>query len=247
MKTRRMISGVLAALLVVSAAGCGSTPKKPAFTVPGNNYSRTADPVGFQFDPPKKGETIVVFHTSMGDIKARLFPDSAPIAVTNFEALVKKGYYNGLIFHRVINDFMIQGGDPKGDGTGGQSVWGSGFENEFNRNLLHFTGALSMAHSSEPNSNGSQFFIVQGAAVTEEKLKQAGADTVIPDDIKQLYYQHGGAFNLDGIINKSGHSVFGQVFEGMDVVNAIAGAETDDSDKPVTDVVMNKVELVTYE
>lgn len=249
MKTRmltRICSSLLAFSMLVVMAGCKEgVPKKPTYIVPGSNGSRTADEVGFQFDLPEKGEEIVVFHTSMGDIRARLFEESAPIAVTNFKALVKNGYYNGLIFHRVIQDFMIQGGDPLGTGTGGESVWGEGFEYEFNKNLLHFTGALSMAHSNAANSNGSQFFIVQGGEVTEESIQTVASK--MSDASKALYYEHGGTPWLDGQVNTSGHTVFGQVFDGMEVVDQIAGVATDSNDKPTTDVIMNSVELVKYE
>ena len=100
-----------------------------------------------------------IIHTTMGDIHIRLFPEYAPKAVENFTAHAQNGYYNGCIFHRVIKGFMIQTGDPLGDGTGGASIWGHEFEDEFNRNLRHdrpFT--VSMANCG-PNTNGSQFFI----------------------------------------------------------------------------------------
>ena len=80
-----------------------------------------------QLDRPQKGETIAVMHTSLGDISIRLFPDKAPKTVENFVTHAKNGYYDGLKFHRVINDFMIQGGDPRGNGTGGESIWGATF------------------------------------------------------------------------------------------------------------------------
>lgn len=170
-----------------------------------NTFSQTAG--------PKKGEQIVVMDTGKGTIKIQLFPDFAPKAVENFKGLVDKGYYNGLIFHRVIPDFMIQGGDPLGNGLGGESLWGGKFEDEFSPNLKNLRGALSMANSG-PNSNGSQFFIVQ---------------------------KEGGTPWLDGH-----HTVFGQVFEGMDVVDAIANVPRDANDKPLEDVVMKKVSLATY-
>ena len=269
MKASRMFTRILSGLLAVSMltviAGCnkGDSAKnsstgsssssaaadsgKPKFTKAGSNGSRTDDEVGFQFAPPEKGEEIAVLHTNMGDIRVRLFEKSAPLAVTNFKALINKGYYNGLIFHRVIKDFMIQGGDPKGNGTGGESIWGEGFEYEFNKNLLHFTGALSMAHSNQPNSNGSQFFIVQGSKITEDALKSQGIDSKMSDASKNLYYEHGGTPWLDGQTNPSGHTVFGQVFDGMDVVNNIAAVQTGANDKPVTDVVITSAELVKYE
>ncbi|MBS9784108.1 peptidylprolyl isomerase [Candidatus Gracilibacteria bacterium] len=101
----------------------------------------------------------VQFITNFGDITLKLFLKHAPKAVENFIKLCEKGYYDGITFHRVIRDFMIQGGDPSGDGTGGKSIWGKPFEDEFCDELTHKAGTLSMANAG-PNTNGSQFFIV---------------------------------------------------------------------------------------
>ena len=105
---------------------------------------------------------IVTFETNQGTIKAELFPDVAPNTVNNFISLVKRGFYDGLIFHRVIPGFMIQGGDPQGTGMGGPgySIKGEFIMNNFNNELLHKRGVLSMARSQSPNSAGSQFFIM---------------------------------------------------------------------------------------
>ena len=162
---------------------------------------------------PKKGEQIVVMETSKGTIKLRLFPEVAPKTVENFVGLIEKGYYDGIIFHRVIPDFMIQGGDPTGTGTGGESIWGKNFEDEFSNKAHNIRGALSMANAG-PGTNGSQFFIVQA---------------------------EGGTPWLDGH-----HTVFGQVFEGMDTVDEIVSVERDIRDKPLEDVKMKSVELDTY-
>jgi peptidyl-prolyl cis-trans isomerase B (cyclophilin B) len=162
---------------------------------------------------PKKGDKIVVMETTKGTIKIRLFSQFAPKTVENFVGLTEKGYYDGIIFHRVIPDFMIQGGDPEGTGRGGQSLWGGKFEDEFNANLKNIRGALSMANAG-PNTNGSQFFIVQ---------KEDGTPW------------------LD-----NHHTVFGQVYEGMDVVDAIANAERDAVDRPLEQIVMEKVTIETY-
>lgn len=113
-----------------------------------------------QFAEPEAGTPIVTLHTSMGDIKMMLFPQAAPKAVENFVQHCKDGYYDGVTFHRVIEDFMIQGGDPQGNGTGGESIWGESFEDEFSDNLYNFRGAVSMANAGY-GTNGSQFFIVQ--------------------------------------------------------------------------------------
>lgn len=181
---KRLLLVGLSILLLFSFCACGDssndvsstnstvapTVKKPDFVEVGENGSRTDDAVGFQLELPEVGEEIVILKTNMGDIYMRLFPDSAPITVTNFVTHCKNGYYNGITFHRVIEDFMIQGGDPSGDGSGGQSVWGSAFEDEFNANLINIRGSVAMANAGV-NTNGSQFFINQNKkANTKESL-----------------------------------------------------------------------------
>jgi len=102
---------------------------------------------------------IAVLQTTQGTIKLELRPDLAPLAVENFTKLINKGYYNGIIFHRIIKNFMIQGGDPTGTGMGGKSIWGKSFKDEFNpKAQFNRPGILAMANAG-PNTNGSQFFI----------------------------------------------------------------------------------------
>ena len=117
------------------------------------------------------GEVLVEMKTTMGSLKIKLFPEQAPKTVENFLGHAKSGYYNGIIFHRVIKDFMIQGGDPTGTGMGGESIWGGSFEDEFHPDLFNLRGALSMANAG-PGTNGSQFFIVQAKEVQVPMLKQ---------------------------------------------------------------------------
>ena len=199
-----------------------------------------------QFDQEiQEGEDIAVITVKgYGEIKVRFFPDGASKAVENFTTHAKEGYYDGLTFHRVIADFMIQGGDPKGDGTGGESIWGEGFGPEPSDKLYHFPGALCMAQSSMPNSIGSQFYIVQGDDVTEEYLDQIEVyyDKTYPDIVKEKYLELGGVPHLDG-----DYTVFGQVFEGMDVVEKIADCETDENDLPKQAVTIEKIEVVEYQ
>ncbi|MEG1875584.1 MAG: peptidylprolyl isomerase [Angelakisella sp.] len=109
--------------------------------------------------------------TSKGEITLALYPEQAPKAVENFLTHAKKGYYDGLTFHRVLNDFMIQGGDPDGTGMGGKSIWDAPFEDEFSDNLHNFRGALSMANSGT-DTNGSQFFIVQAKTADTTQLAE---------------------------------------------------------------------------
>ena len=187
-------------------------------------------------------EAAVKVKTSAGDITIKLFPEEAPLAVENFLTHAKEGYYNGIIFHRVINGFMIQGGDPDGKGTGGQSIWagkddsidaGNGFKNEVSAFLYNIRGALAMANAGA-DTNGSQFFINQNPADASGQLSSGKT----PGKIIEAY-KNGGNPSLDG-----GYTVFGQVIEGMDVVDKIASVETDSNDKPTTDVTINSIEIV---
>ncbi len=240
---RKGIALVLSLVLVVCAVAFSGCQK--------GNSGTSGKQVGYQLEKPEQGEEIAVMETSMGTIKIRFFPEAAPKAVENFKTHAKDGYYNGLTFHRVIENFMIQGGDPDGDGTGGESIWGKSFEDEFNDKLFNITGALSMANVG-PNTNGSQFFINQGgpeAFVGIDAYSSYLDMSKITDDIRKLYEENGGNPHLDGAFTKSGrgHTVFGQVFEGMDVVDSIAQVKTDSNDKPVEDVTINSIEIIPYE
>jgi len=143
--------------------------------------------------------------TSEGMIEIELFDEDAPNTVQNFAGLAQKGFYDGLIFHRVIQGFMLQGGCPEGTGTGGP---GYSFDDEFNSHLI-VRGALAMANAG-PNTNGSQFFIVTADACPW----------------------------LDGK-----HTVFGEVRDGMDVVDAIEATKTDGRDRPVTPIGIESVTI----
>lgn len=195
-----------------------------------------------QMEKPAQGETIAVMHTSMGDISLRLFGDKAPKAVENFMTHAENGYYNGLTFHRVIQDFMIQGGDPTGTGAGGDSIWGSPFEDEFDVDLRNYRGALSMANAG-PHTNGSQFFIVQAGTVPDGMLSQMEELTEqgYPAAVTAQYRVTGGTPWLD-----FRHTVFGQVFHGMEIVDAIAATPVGEQDKPLTDVVIESIEIKAY-
>ncbi len=192
---------------------------------------------------PKKGDTIAVMHTSMGDITVQFFEDAAPKAVENFLTHAKDGYYNDLIFHRVIKDFMIQSGDPQGTGIGGESIWGKPFDLEVVDNAYNLRGALCMANTGVPCSNGSQFYIVQQGKLTDLTFAMYESyGYSFTEKQKELYAEYGGAPYLDG-----GYTVFGQVVSGMDVVDSIAGVSVDSADKPLEDVVLESVEVTTYQ
>ncbi len=176
--------------------------------------------------------TKALFDTTLGSFVIQLYDDKAPKTVENFVGLaegtkewtdpktrekVKRPYYDGIIFHRVIDGFMIQGGDPTGTGMGGP---GYQFADEFHKDLKHSgPGMLSMANAG-PNTNGSQFFIT--VAKTEF-----------------LDFDH-----PQNLGRKGGHAVFGKVIEGMEVVNAIAKAPKDGRDRPLKEVKINSVKIV---
>ena len=190
-----------------------------------------------QLDMPVKGDTIAIMKTNRGDIKIKLFADKAPNTVDNFATLAKQGYYEGIIFHRVIKDFMIQGGDPTGTGMGGESIYGESFEDEFAPELMNLRGALSMANAG-PNTNGSQFFIVQMSQVPANMIGQM-QDAGFPEEVINAYKEHGGTPWLDGK-----HTVFGHVVEGMDIVDKIANVEKGFQDKPLEDVVIESIKVI---
>ena len=179
---------------------------------------------------------LVTVHTNHGDFKLELFPEIAPKTVENFVTHAKNGYYNGVIFHRVIEDFMIQGGDPTGTGMGGESIYGRTFEDEFSREAFNLYGALSMANAG-PNTNGSQFFIVTAKQVPAQMLKQL-KDGGWPEEIVEEYAKIGVTPWLD-----HRHTVFGRFVEGMDTVLKIEGVKRNGQDRPLEDVVIESMEV----
>ena len=161
-------------------AGCGSktdTTDTTETTEATSAADETSDGAADTADTSEDGELLTGLHhvtidvQDYGTISLELDADTAPISVTNFINLANEGFYDGLTFHRIISGFMIQGGDPNGNGTGGQSIWGEPFEDEFSKELHNFRGALSMANSGE-NTNGSQFFIVQANTTDPSLISQ---------------------------------------------------------------------------
>ena len=192
-----------------------------------------------QLAAPVKGDKIAIMTTNKGVIKFKLFEKECPKTVENFKTHAENGYYEGIIFHRVIKDFMIQAGDPMGSGIGGESIWGRSFEDEFTPELHNLRGALSMANAG-PNTNGSQFFIVQASEVPGGMLEQMkDLPDAYPEECAKAYTELGGTPWLD-----FRHTVFGQVFEGMDVVDAIANVKVGMNDKPVEDVKIESIEII---
>lgn len=230
----------LAALLLTALAACGAE-EQPA--QPASEETETSDGSAAESVEPgtypqlteevAEEEALVAMETSMGTIQIKLFPELAPKAVENFMTHAENGYYDGLNFHRVIEGFMLQGGDPTGTGGGGESIYGEPFEDEFSDQLFNLRGALSMANAG-PGTNGSQFFIVQAQSASAEQIP--GDYT---EEVKEAYLEKGGTPWLDGA-----HTVFGQVIEGMDVVDAIAAVETGEGDKPVDAVTIESIEIL---
>lgn len=196
-----------------------------------------------QMLPPKTGETIATMHVkNYGDITFKFFEDKAPKAVENFLTHAKDGYYNGVKFHRVMEEFMIQGGDPEGTGRGGESIWGKGFEEEIDQGLVPYRGALCMASTGYGNSSlGSQFFIVQ--ANSNETMANTLSLNGFPEGLVNSYLNYGGYLSL-----YRKYTVFGQVVEGMDVVDKIAGtaktmSESGELSQPVEDVIIESIDV----
>ena len=184
-----------------------------------------------------ENEALVTMNTTMGPIKIKLFKEQVPKTVENFLTHAENGYYDGIIFHRVIPEFMIQGGDPTGTGMGGESIYGNTFQDEFTMDLFNLRGALSMANAG-PNTNGSQFFIVQAsslAGASASQLKKGGW----PEEIADAYEANGGTPHLD-----QKHTVFGQVLEGMDVVDKIANAKANRDNKPKEEIKIESIEII---
>lgn len=230
MKVRRsiIIKCITAVLMVMILTGCG-----------------TKESVS-QFAKPEKNETVAeIVIKDFGSIHVRFFKDVAPKAVENFTTHAKEGYYDGLTFHRIIEDFMIQGGDPTGTGMGGESIWGKEFEDEFSDSLHPYRGALCMANAGA-DTNGSQFFIVQTTQTydknTLKQIEQAYNRKFSEEAIEE-YGTTGGTPWLF-----KAHTVFGQVFEGYDVLDAVAKVEMKDAERgiPAAPVVIETIRVYEY-
>ncbi|PWM46834.1 MAG: peptidylprolyl isomerase [Clostridiales bacterium] len=235
MKKTVLISLVFS-LVLYTLCACSTNSEKD------NETDMTIDKnciVGSDYDllqasKPKKGDTIVTFETTKGIVRAVLYADKAPKAVENFVTLAKQGYYNGVKFHRVIPNFMVQSGDPTGTGSGGESMWGGKFETELPEGLYHFRGALAMARQMTMNTNGSQFYIVQNPKLDVSSISATGT-------VRQAYLDFGGYPSLD-----KQYTVFGQVFQGLDVVDAIA-AKGSSNGTPSETIVINEIKITEYE
>ncbi len=227
---RGAVIGIMACSMAFYTTACGADSDA-------DSKRETSGNLEDQIAEPEEGDTIVTLHVkSYGDIKLRFFEDATPKAVENFVTHAKEGYFDGITFHRVIDDFMIQGGDPTGTGRGGESIWGEQFENECVDYLMPIRGALCMA-SAGADTNRSQFFIVQ----CKEAVTDSSSTVGLSEEQIEFFEENGGCPYLAGM-----YTVFGQVIEGMDVVDAIAKTKTGTGDKPVKDVVIESAEVSEY-
>ena len=189
-----------------------------------------------QMAEPEVGETIAILHIKdFGDIKIKFFEDVAPKACENFITHAKEGYYTGLTFHRVIEQFMIQGGE---------SIWGEDFGEELDASILPYKGSLCMASGGTGTSSiGSQFFITQADynEMMSSYLSQSGFENV-----EEAYKKYNG--DIYTLALYAQYTTFGQVFEGLDVVDKIAKVETNsENDKPLENVIIESIEITTYQ
>ena len=195
-----------------------------------------------QFAQPQPGDTVAEINTDAGVIKVLLFPEIAPKAVNNFIMLAQNGYYNGITFHRAIEDMLIQSGSFDGTAAGGKSIWELEFEDEFSDQLHHYNGALSMANHGR-DTNGSQFFFVTSkiGGLSDETLARM-TDASWREEVIDAYKQAGGLPSLDWR-----YTVFGQIYDGLSVAYDISRVKTDGNDKPQKDVVIQSISVYTVE
>ena len=210
---KKIIAIILASILLAfSLASCEKKFVAPEYEDINMSTIRSLDKVT---ESDKETDYVMIKIKDFGSIVIRLFPNVAPETVENFKNLVSEKFYDGLIFHRVIEDFMIQGGDPEGTGYGGSpdKIFGEFASNGFENNLPHIRGVISMARSNDKNSASSQFFICH----------KSNRDTA----------------NLDG-----DYAAFGYVVYGIDVVDMVAEVDTNSKNKPLTDVVIEFIRFV---
>ena len=234
-------------LTVVLLCSCGSNAKK-APTRPDQFISEER-----QFAAPSDGDTIAIFSTSLGEVRAVLYPDAAPMAVYNFVGLARSGYYDGTIIWRSQYGFAVQGGDATGTGTGGSTIWSNTpYPLEADASLKHYAGALcaAFAQGGDVTGGNSQFYFIAALPDSVSSDQQAElAQNGYTDSQVAAYAAVGGLPYLDNT-----DTVFGQVYQGMDVVDAMACVETtrdedgNDTWKPTEDaaITIEKVTITTY-
>lgn len=250
MKVLRTISAfLLSAILLTACSGDeGSSSGSEVKEKYDMNIKGNASEVEIE-----KGDKIAVINVKeFGEIKIKLFTEAAPIGVENFINLAEKGYYNGKNIHRVYADFMIQGGSLNGDGTGGYAADGGTFDVEYHPNARHIYGAISYANTGLPSSNTCQFFIVNSKNAVEGTYFDSLVNTqkmenIWSDEVRSLYAEKGGAPYLD-----KSYTVFGQTFEGFDVLDKISAVEVtqnqslgNEKSKPIEEIIIESVTIYT--
>ncbi len=240
MRIKTWVRAACALLAVLLLAGCGEGGR-------GGRREKIERP---QYDgeipqlcEPAEGALIAVFDTSLGEIRAQLFAQDAPLAVQNFTSLAQEGYYDGLSFHRAVYGFVVQSGDAGGEGLGGRTIWGRPYPVEYSGRVRHYSGALCAAFSQdEPVSGGSQFYFVAALpGEPDEGLRAQMESAGWPEEAREAYAQVGGLPYLDNT-----DTVFGQVYQGMEVVDAIARAETDETGRPLEEITIRSVTIASY-
>lgn len=283
MKLKKIIACVLAAACLTLAAGCGDKTTSDSSKTDNSSADIVEISGNIGETVLQSGDKIAVFEIEgYGTIKAKLLPDVAPKGVENFIKLADSGFYDGLTIHRVIADFMLQGGSLNGDGTGGEAADGGSFGVETSDSARHFYGALCYANAAGQNT--CQFYIVnnkQPQDITQIDLANIEyaaevyggykdmcaegtaeysyysamesyyarlADMIenASDAVKGKYLKVGGTPSLDG-----GYTVFGQVYEGFDVIDAISACEVeanagDELSKPVDTITITSVKVTEY-
>ena len=229
MKKRGIAILLLLVVLILSLASCGKKEEEPP---------QVRNPLP-QLNSPSAGDTIVTITTNKGTIRAILFDKAAPQTVTNFVKLTDSGYYDGMIIHKAIADFVIQMGDPTAEGNGGDSFNGVGIPLEYNESLHNFTGAIGMASGTDGLSY-SQFYIVAGSEVSDEYIS-AMQSAGYAANVIEAYKKLGGQPSLD-----YEYTIFGQVFEGLDIVQEIANSKTDKWNRPKKDITVSSVSISSY-
>ena len=239
---KKFLAGCLAAVLLFT--GCSFLPQGQGGQQKNQTISRPAvESAELQFTHPAAGDTIAVFDTSAGTFRAVLFPAQAPQACDNFIGLVQQGYYNGLTVTRVENQFVVEAGQGA-DGKG-TTIWnGNRYPVEATDSLHHYSGALCMGADASGDC-ASVFYVMEtlpgSQSVTQELTDQMNA-AGYRAEVVAAYQTAGGAPYLDYT-----DTVFGQVYEGMDVVDAIAQTGVDENQKPTEDITINRVTMSTSE
>lgn len=225
-------------IVLILLFGCSSDEGKIV-----NGYTQVGNMKLEQVQMPRKGEDIAVITTNMGEIKLRFFPEIAPKSVENFKALSKEGFYNGMKYSRVEENFLIQIGENQ-EYPDGKSIFGEFYEDEYDLNYRHITGSVGLAKKEE-NKNSSNFYIIVQDGIDEEYLEVMKEldEEGYPKEVIKAYEALGGVPRLD-----LKYTIFAQVFYGMDTVMEINKLDVNPITKePMEDVVIEKIEIISYE